>query len=322
MSHAIPQKGQRTLDAILTRTPPSVTGEPPAKRRRSSIDTAIDVHSYREDGQVSTRGRKEINRHLLKTLGKDENPITNSDLYDRTAHVVTCATDVRQNIARSGAKFYQSEKEYFAERHRKLGEQFRGKRADGAIADEDGEEEIQLKRSSTSRDVKQTFAGFTFWINGYTGPRTTAMELQRRIITHGGNIRFVLLHFTGQGSRLIWVGQESLIDSRDVTHIVVHKELPARKAVKIGKSSGKGVKKVVDVDWVLDCIADVTKRNEGTYTGTRQHAQATLDGSSVSNKTEQGSSVPSGGRAVFARGPQAAGNQKREVEVICIDDDD
>lgn len=39
-----------------------------------------------------------------------------------------------------------------------------------------------------------------------------------------------------------------MIDSRDVTHIVVHKELPARKAVKIGNSSGKGVKKVVDVD--------------------------------------------------------------------------
>lgn len=84
MSHAMPEKRQRTLDAILTRTPPSITGEPPAKRRRFSIDTTIDVDSYRsEDGQVSTRGRKEVNRHLLKTLGKDENPITNSDLYDR-----------------------------------------------------------------------------------------------------------------------------------------------------------------------------------------------------------------------------------------------
>lgn len=87
----------------------------------------------------------------------------------RTAHVVTCATDVRQNIARSGAKFYQSEKEYFAERHRKLGEQLRGKRADGAIADGDGEEEIQLKRSSTSRDVKQIFGASTPMISSPRG---------------------------------------------------------------------------------------------------------------------------------------------------------
>lgn len=42
-----------------------------------------------------------------------------------TAHVVTCATDVRQNIARSGSKYYISEKDYFADRHAKLGEQFR-----------------------------------------------------------------------------------------------------------------------------------------------------------------------------------------------------
>jgi hypothetical protein len=43
-----------------------------------------------------------------------------------TAQVVTCATDVRQGMQRSGAKFYISEKEYFASRQEKLKVQFRG----------------------------------------------------------------------------------------------------------------------------------------------------------------------------------------------------
>jgi hypothetical protein len=42
-----------------------------------------------------------------------------------TAQVVTCATDVRQGMQRSGAKFYISEKEYFASRQEKLKVQFR-----------------------------------------------------------------------------------------------------------------------------------------------------------------------------------------------------
>lgn len=83
------------------------------------------------------------------------------------------------------------------------------------------------------------------------------------------------------------VGQKSLIDSRDVTHIVVHKELPDRKAAQIGKSDKKGTKKVVHVDCeftcafsdrakliqvrvgVLDCIARATKRGEETCTTTK-----------------------------------------------------
>jgi hypothetical protein len=73
------------------------------------------------------------------------------------------------------------------------------------------------------------------------------MDLQRRIITHGGKIRSVLSYCVVEYA-LMSVWQKSLIDSREVTHIVVHKELPARKAAKIGKSSTKGTKRVVQVD--------------------------------------------------------------------------
>lgn len=159
---------QQTLDAF-TRSPPLTAN--PAKRRRSPGE--VDVDLYRdEEGRVSARGKKEINRHLLKTLDRGGNPITNSDLYDRyappsnpmadadpfgcvdrTAHVVTCATDVRQTIARSGAKFYISEKAYFAARHRKLSEQFGAK----GEAGEEHDAQDSTRRSTTGGDVKQIF---------------------------------------------------------------------------------------------------------------------------------------------------------------------
>lgn len=44
-------------------------------------------------------------------------------------------------------------------------------------------------------------------------------------------------------------GQGSLIDSKDVTHVVVYKDLPARKA---GKMKSDMKKKVVSVDCKSD----------------------------------------------------------------------
>jgi hypothetical protein len=86
-SHGTSQKRQQTLDAGLAPSSSFTTSQIPAKRRRSSVEQGIDIDTYRDDeGIVSIRGKKEINRYLLKTLGRDENPITNSDLYDRYAH--------------------------------------------------------------------------------------------------------------------------------------------------------------------------------------------------------------------------------------------
>lgn len=33
-------------------------------------------------------------------------------------------------------------------------------------------------------------AGLTFYLNGYTGPRISDLELKRLIAIHGGNVRF------------------------------------------------------------------------------------------------------------------------------------
>lgn len=51
--------------------------------------TAINLDIKRDhEGNVTESGKKEINRHLLKTLGQKHNPITNSDLYSRYASVL------------------------------------------------------------------------------------------------------------------------------------------------------------------------------------------------------------------------------------------
>lgn len=53
-----------------------------------SMATAINIDVKRDaEGNVTESGKKEINRHLLKTLGQKHNPITNSDLYNRYASV-------------------------------------------------------------------------------------------------------------------------------------------------------------------------------------------------------------------------------------------
>lgn len=172
---------QQTLDGLVTRSPNASTAGSASKRRKMNDTTSIDVDTYRDhEGQISARGKKKINRYLLGTLEREDNPITNSDSYDRqvlfpigvsrigylilthypervgrTSHVVTCATDVRQSIARSGAKFYISEKEYFASRHRKLGDQFgaKGESAREGVV-EDG---TQASFERVSSEIRRVF---------------------------------------------------------------------------------------------------------------------------------------------------------------------
>lgn len=79
-------RGQATLDSVVKRSRPgeSATVSPAAKRRKSDVPTRIEVDQYRgQDGRVSNKGKQVIDKHLLETLGAEDNPITNSDLYDR-----------------------------------------------------------------------------------------------------------------------------------------------------------------------------------------------------------------------------------------------
>ena len=111
--------------------------------------SAIDIDIKRdEQGNVTGSGKKEITKHLLRTLGQKHNPITNSDLYTRyvsfprnvstlmlnppfsTSHIVSCATG-HQVAQRGGAKFSLPETSYFHSRNAKLRQQFTAQAREG-----------------------------------------------------------------------------------------------------------------------------------------------------------------------------------------------
>lgn len=59
------------------------------KTRASAIE--IDIKRDGE-GNVTESGKKEITKHLLRTMGQKHNPITNSDLYTRYVFPLLAST--------------------------------------------------------------------------------------------------------------------------------------------------------------------------------------------------------------------------------------
>jgi hypothetical protein len=76
---------QSTLDGVVKRSRPADTPiDNTTRKRRKITDEPLSVDKYRmEDGKVGIDGQKAITKHLLRTLESADNPITNSDLYDR-----------------------------------------------------------------------------------------------------------------------------------------------------------------------------------------------------------------------------------------------
>ncbi|KAJ9111315.1 hypothetical protein QFC20_002606 [Naganishia adeliensis] len=283
--------------------------------------TAINLDIKRDhEGNVTESGKKEINRHLLKTLGQKHNPITDSDLYTRTAHVVSCATG-HQVAQRAGSKFSISEKSYFHSRNSKLREQFTAQAREGLRIAEGTEKAAELGGSGggavgiggrfgaeLSRErgemdggamIQQSriFAGLTFYLNGYTGPRISDLELKRLIAIHGGNVSFLA--------------------NSSCTHILITKNLSASKTQKFLDSASSirgGKRKVVHVDWVLDSVAKRKRLDETPYNIIVNKAQPTLMSSLGVTKQNLSSERKSGGdKPVKTLAPQP-------VEVISIDD--
>ena len=84
-SRSLRQHTQGTLDGLFKRSAVALdsSNETERKRRRTG-DAQLSVDQYRlEDGSLGTHGREAVTKHLLRTLDSVDNPITNSDLYDR-----------------------------------------------------------------------------------------------------------------------------------------------------------------------------------------------------------------------------------------------
>ncbi|WWC89887.1 uncharacterized protein L201_004815 [Kwoniella dendrophila CBS 6074] len=122
------------------------------KLKRKQIDNQRD--------ELSKKSRSQVTERMLNTRGKDLNPITNSDLYSRTDHFVSCSTGHQQSNRGGGSSGAQT---YWQIRSGQINDQARTKQTD-------------------------IFKGCVIYLNGTSGPKVSNLQLQHLISSNGGRI--------------------------------------------------------------------------------------------------------------------------------------
>ncbi|OXG31607.1 hypothetical protein J008_01278 [Cryptococcus neoformans] len=129
------------------------------RREKKSRSEGIEDGNVGEvegsEDRVESRAR--ITDRMLKTLGRQGNPITNSDLPSRTDHVVSCTTGHQR------------------------GEQ-RGQNVTWTYA------QVRTDQLQKQAREKKTgvFKGCLFYFNGSTGPKASNIQLRNLISENGG----------------------------------------------------------------------------------------------------------------------------------------
>ncbi|KAI0832300.1 hypothetical protein BC628DRAFT_1414614 [Trametes gibbosa] len=111
-----------------------------------------------KDGQ-SKPSSSALTKHLLNTLGEESNPITNSNIYERSDHISSAATGHQRSEGRG------PHKSYLEVRAKKLAEQLPEKPTEGA----------------------QALRSVRIYINGYL-ENTTDIEMKRIVTLAGGQV--------------------------------------------------------------------------------------------------------------------------------------
>ncbi|KAI0663305.1 hypothetical protein C8Q70DRAFT_957422 [Cubamyces menziesii] len=111
-----------------------------------------------KDGQ-SKPSSSALTKHLLNTLKDDSNPITHSDIYQRSDHICSAATGHQRGEGRGPGK------SYWDARTKKLADQLPEKPVDGA----------------------QVLRNVRIYINGYL-ENTTDIEMKRIVTLAGGQV--------------------------------------------------------------------------------------------------------------------------------------
>ncbi|ORY28262.1 BRCT domain-containing protein [Naematelia encephala] len=190
-----------TLDGGTTLPKPALW-DPPVELRGKMVravrayDERVDIQSgkqkagkgetERERKRAVGAGRARQTEIMMNTLGKGVNPITNSDLYSRSDHFVSCATGHQQSNRGGGSSGATT---YWEVRNAKMAEQAREK-------------------------TSELFRGCVFYINGSTGPRLSNLQLQHIITSNGG--RFTA---TQNGSNTHIIANGGLSGSKTQKHI-------------------------------------------------------------------------------------------------------
>ncbi|WWD16079.1 hypothetical protein CI109_100504 [Kwoniella shandongensis] len=127
-------------------------------KRKASEDQEGDVGRDGDDARVAKLSRARETEIMMNSLGKDGNPITNSDLYSRTDHFVSCATGHQQSNRGGGSAGAMT---YWQVRTAQMDQQAREKQSD-------------------------LLKGCLFYINGTTGPKLSNIQLRNLITMNGG----------------------------------------------------------------------------------------------------------------------------------------
>ncbi|KAI0775922.1 hypothetical protein BD413DRAFT_469530 [Trametes elegans] len=112
-----------------------------------------------EDDKAKKPSSAALTKHLLNTLGDKSNPITNSDIYQRSDHICSAATGHQRSDGRGPRKSYMEV------RNRKLDDQLPEKSTEGV---------------PVLRNVR-------IYINGYLED-TTDIEMKRIVTLAGGQV--------------------------------------------------------------------------------------------------------------------------------------
>ncbi|RXK36897.1 hypothetical protein M231_05871 [Tremella mesenterica] len=168
-----PQASSSTLTATALPKPVAFQPSPELKTkivRHIKDDKSLPLKPEKRSRMISDDREREAKmarsrqtERMMTTLGKSNNPITNSDLYSRTEHFVSCATGHQQSNRGGGSAGAAT---YWEVRNAKMAEQVREKKT-------------------------SILAGCVMYINGSTGPKVSNLQLQHLITQNGG--RFVPL---------------------------------------------------------------------------------------------------------------------------------
>lgn len=191
----------------------------PRKLKSSSGLDDAGLMTSRKDGP----SHDQIRRQLLGSLDSTANPITNSQhrcIRDTAMVSTSTGHQVSDRGGGSGAR------DYWLSRHGKLA--------------------IQATEEGLDSEILR---GVVAYVNGYTGPKTTDLELKRLIHRHGGQVRYVL-------------------SQRACTHVITAMPLCAskmQKEVKRKRSGIHGAPVYVRPDWILDSVNQGVRLAEARY---------------------------------------------------------
>lgn len=177
---------------------------------RQSGRDETNITKPNEVEEISTR---ELNKLVLSTLSHESNPVTHSDIYERTEHIVSAATGHQRGDGRANGP----QKTYFEHRRKKLSEQ-------------------KVAAAGNASSEPQVMRNVRVYINGYLS-NTTDIEMKRIVVRAGGD---VLL--TPSGATHILTSQQlsgskthKLLTAKSRNHVHVVKPEWVTDSIKTGK---------------------------------------------------------------------------------------